>query len=243
MRYSVGELAKKCGCSVRTLHYYDEIGLLHPSEITAAGYRYYDGEAEKTLLQILFYRELELPLREISRVTGGSADERTAALRAHRELLLLRRARMDELLQALDEALEGTDMKKPKITAAEIRTAKERCADEVKARWGDTDAYRQSEEHYAARTDGENEQAAAEMAEIFSAFAAAMDADPAGPEAQALVSRWQAHITRYYYNCTDEILAGLGEMYVADPRFTENIDRYGDGTAAFIRDAIRARRK
>ena len=240
MKYSVGELARRCGCSVRTLHYYDEIGLLHPSEITEAGYRYYDGDAEKALLQILFYRELELPLREIARVVCGSETERTAALRAHRELLLLRRKRMDGLLQALNEALEGKQMKKPKITAEDIQRTKECYADEVRQRWGETDAYRQSEEKNASRTIAQNVQAERDAGDIFTAFAAAMDLDPAGETAQELVRRWQEHITKYYYDCTKEILACLGEMYVADSRFTENIDRYGDGTAAFMRDAIRA---
>lgn len=239
MKYSVGELARRCGCSVRTLHYYDEIGLLHPSEITEAGYRYYDGDAEKVLLQILFYRELELPLRDISHVICGSEAERTAALRAHRELLLLRRKRMDGLLQALNEALEGKQMEKPKITAEEIQKTKERYADEVKQRWGKTDEYRQSKAKSESRTIAQDVQAEQEAGDIFAAFAAAMDQDPAGETAQGLVRRWQKHITEYYYDCTKEILACLGEMYVADARFTENIDRYGDGTAAFMRDAIR----
>lgn len=240
MLYSIGQLAEKCGCSIRTLRYYDEIGLLRPSEITDAGYRYYDTEAEKTLLQILFYRELMLPLREISRVIGGSETERAEALRAHRELLLLKRRRMDGLLSALNDALEGEKMEKPKVTAAHIREAKERYAEETKRRWGQTDEYRQSEEKYRARSDADHERAAREAGEIFAAFAAASDADPASEQAQALVRRWQAHITEYYYDCTKEILACLGEAYVADTRFTENIDRWGEGTAAFMRDAIRA---
>ena len=240
MRYSVSELAKLCQCSVRTLHYYDEIGLLRPSEVTDAGYRYYDEEAKAALLQILFYRELELPLRDIARMRSCSETERRDALRAHRALLRLKRQRLDELLRAVDDTLEGKEMKEPNTTAANIQAAKSQYAGEVRDRWGQTEEYRQSEQKSAARTEGENARMTAEMEEIFSAFAAAMDSDPAGPEAHALVARWQDHITRYHYACTKPILAGLGEMYTADERFMQNIDRHGDGTAAFMRDAIRA---
>ena len=240
MNYSVGELAAACGCSVRTLHYYGELGLLPPRGTTGAGYRVYDDASRARLMQILAYRELELPLRDIALALDGGPEERRAALRAHRALLLLRRERMDGLLRALDEVLEERPMSKQKITAAELAETRENYAAEARARWGETPEYRQSEQRAAARDEGEQARIAEEAGEIFAAFAAAMDGDPAGEPAQALVRRWQEHITKHYYDCKKEILAGLGEMYVADARFTENIDRFGDGTAAFMRDAIRA---
>lgn len=239
MRYSIGELARRCGCSVRTLRYYDEIGLLHPTDITDAGYRFYDDDAEKNLHQILFYRELELPLRQIAQVIGSSETERTAALRAHQALLLLKQKRTKEQLRAIAQALKGEPMKQPSITAEEIRATTARYKEETKERWGQTEAYRQSMEKSKHRTDAQAEQMAGEAEEIFTAFAAMMDNDPAGTDAQALVRRWQAHITAHYYDCTKEMLRGLGELYVSDPRFTSYIDRFGDGTAQFMRDAIR----
>ena len=113
---------------------------------------------------------------------------------------------------------------------------------EAKVRWGGTDAYKQYEEKTGAQTARERDDAAAGLDRIMAAFAACMqNGDAAGSDtAQALVRRLQSYITAHFYTCTNEILAGLGQMYVADERFRQNIDRHGAGTAAFIRDAIAA---
>ena len=116
--------------------------------------------------------------------------------------------------------------------------AKEKYAREAAERWGKTDAYRESVERAAARDENATAVMEQDANDIFAAFAAIMDKSPASPEAQALVERWLAHITRYYYPCTKEILACLGQMYTADERFTATLDRFGDGNARFISEAI-----
>ena len=240
MRLSVSEAAKRTGVSVRTLHYYDEIGLLKPSETTPAGYRFYDGAAMASLQQILFYRELDVPLEQIGRILSAPEHDRTEALQKHRTLLLMKRRRLDDMLRLVDETIGGIAMydERPKPTQADWEAVKEQYAREAAERWGNTEAFLESREKHAKYTPGQEAQINAEMEEIFRAFGAC--GDPAGEEAWALVKRWQAHITKYHYNCTDGILACLGQMYVNDPRFKENLDKYGPGTAQKISCAIAA---
>lgn len=238
MHLSISETANLFGISVRTLHYYDEIGILKPAKVSEAGYRYYDDSAIERLQQILFYRELEFSLKEIAAMLSRPDYDKTDALQKHRALLLLKRRHLDELISLVEHTLGGVDMKKQKTTAADIDAMKKQYADEVKQRWGGTAAYKESQEKYASYGETEKEAMADAAAEIFSAFAGFRDYDPAAPEVQRLVEKWQEHISRYHYRCSDEILAGLGQMYVADERFRANIDRYGEGTAQLISDAI-----
>lgn len=239
MRLTVSETAKLFGISVRTLRYYDEIGLLPPSETSDAGYRFYAEAELQKLQQILFYRELGFPLSEIGEAMSRPDYDRAKALRSRRGLLLLKRAHIDEMLRLVDEAIGGEEMEKPKITLEAVEEAKAKYAAEAKERWGMTDAYRESEEKYAAYGSAEKVRIAEKAGDIFAAFAANMDKDPSDKAVQELVAKWQAHITESYYACTTEILAGLGEMYVADGRFTASLDQYGDGTAKFMSEAIR----
>lgn len=127
---------------------------------------------------------------------------------------------------------------RPKPTQADWEAVKEQYAKEAAQRWGNTEAFLESREKHKDYGPEQEARIQAEMEEIFHAFGAC--ADPAGPDAQALVERWQAHITRYHYNCTGPILACLGEMYVNDPRFQENLDKYGPGTAQKMSAAIKA---
>lgn len=238
MRYSISEAARRTGVSVRTLRYYDQIGLLKPSEVSPAGYRYYDGPAMDTLQQILFYRELGVPLEQIGRILHAPDYDRTQALLRHRQLLLMKQQRLDDMLRLVDETIGGTVMYQdtPKPTQAQLDAVKAEYAREAAERWGNTEAFFESREKHAAYTPEQEEQIKADMEDIFRAFAAS--GDPAGPEAQALVRRWQEHITQYHYRCTDSILACLGQMYVNDPRFQDYLDQYGPNTARRLSDAI-----
>ena len=120
----------------------------------------------------------------------------------------------------------------------EIDKLREQYAAEAKARWGESDAYRESEARELGRSKADQAQVFAQSGEIFAAFARFVGTSPASAEVQALVERWQAFISANYYDCTPEILAGLGQMYVADARFTQNMDRYGAGTAKLMSEAI-----
>ena len=229
MRFSIGQAARMLDVSVRTLRHYDEIGLVKPAEVGENGYRYYDREAMALLQQVLFYRELGLPLKEIGPLLQAPETERRRALESHRHLLELKKQQLEGLLQLVDDTLGGNHMTKPKITQAEIDAAKEQYAAEAKERWGHTDAWKQSQ--------GKTPDMAG-MEEIFRGFAALLGTDPADGAVQAQVKTWQQFITDNLYPCTDEILAGLGKMYVCDQRFTANLDKYGQGTAKFMSDAI-----
>lgn len=235
----INEVAKLTGVSVRTLHYYDEIGLLHPDEVTESGYRLYHTEALEKLQQILFFRELGFALKEIQKILNNPAFNRTEALENHKKLLLLKRGRLDDLIALVNRTLKGeSEMSFKEFDMTEIEAAQVEYAKEAEERWGNTEAYKES----AHRTKQYNKEdwarISAESERIYKGFAANMEKSPAAPEVQKLVADWQVHISKNFYPCSKEILSGLGKMYVADKRFTKNIDQYGEGLTQFISDAI-----
>lgn len=241
MRLSVSQMAKLTGVSVRTLHYYDQIGLLCPETAADSGYRWYGAADVERMRQILFFRELDFPLKDIRAVLSDPQYDKQEALRRQRRLLQMKRDRLDRLLALLEANLKGEQtMDFQGFDAAELQEALRQYAGEARARWSHTDAWRQSEE----RPDGMGEEdwlaQAEEMNAIFRRAAALRDTDPAAPEARGLVRTWQSFISGHYYNCTREILAGLGRMYGTDERFRRNLDRFGEGTAAFLSAAIAA---
>lgn len=235
----INEVAKLTGITVRTLHYYDQIGLLHPSETTEAGYRIYNQDALDKLQQILFFRELEFPLSHIKEIVSSQCYDRQETLTKHRELLLQKRKRLDALIGMIDTALgeeQCIDFQAYDMTG--LNKMKEKYAAEVRERWGETEAYRESEQKTAGYDDLQWDMLKGEGAEILKAFGQNRHLKPESKEAQELVKRWQAYITDNFYHCTDEILSCLGLMYVGDERFTENIDRNGKGTAEFMSKSI-----
>ncbi len=229
---TVHEVSALSGVTIRTLRYYDRIGLLRPTAHTAAGYRLYDGAALQRLQRILLLRELEIPLKDVARLLELPDEKQREALDGQIRLLELKKERTEKLIalaQRIQKGEEAMDF------SAFDRSREEAYAAEAKARWGDTAAYR------AYEANGSPQDGAAQMAAIFRDFGALKDGDPASDAAQAKVIELQDCISAYYYPCTDEILSGLGQMYVADARFTENIDRAGgEGTAAFVGKAIAA---
>lgn len=235
----INEVSRLTGVTVRTLHYYDEIGLLKPSEVTSAGYRLYHNEALETLQQILFFRELEFSLEDIKNIMSDPHYDRTDALAKQRELLIRKRTRLDGLINLVDNTLKGEDdMSFKQFDMAEMEAAKKNYADEVKARWGDTAAYAESEEKTSGYDDAQWNILSGEGQAILREFGECRNLQPDSKEAQALVKKWQNYITAYFYHCTNEILSCLGLMYVGDERFAQNIDKNGDGTAAFMAAAI-----
>ena len=239
MRLSIGSLSKLSGVSIRALHHYDQIGLLQPSEVAESGYRYYDDAAIERLWQILFYRELDFPLSEIGEILDSPSFDRNRALMEHRNLLMQKRERLDRLIELVSNAMKGEqNMEFKPFDTSEIDALREQYAEEAKARWGNTDAYRESTKRAAQWTEADKKRMEAESGEIFSGFAALVGTDPADARVQELVARWKAFISQSYYNCTNEILAGLGQMYIADERFMKNIDKFGAGTAKLMSDAI-----
>jgi len=236
---TVCEVSKISGCSVRTLHHYDAIGLLSPSKVTQAGYRLYDDAALARLQTILFFKELQFPLKEIKAILDDPGFVEMEALQQQIVLLEAQRRRLDKLIDLARETLRkgGYTMD----LSAFDKTETERLTQEAKARWGHTEAWSQFEQKNRETTEKQQAEYAAELMKIFSRFGELKTGDPQGKGAQALVAALREHITAHYYDCTVPILQGLGQMYLCDDRMKRSIDKAGgDGTAAFAAEAISA---
>lgn len=238
---TIGEVSRRTGVSVRALRYYGAQGLLPPAEVTEAGYRLYDGAALERLQQILLFRELEFPLKDIRRILQSPDFDREKALRQQTELLKLRREHIDRLIAFAEELMTQGGTSNMGFSAFD-REKLDRYAEEAKRSWGDTDAWREYESRAADTTPEAQAAQGEELMAIFAEFGKVKALPPEGAEAQALVRKLQDCITANYYRCTDEILAGLGQLYAAGGEMTENIDAAGGrGTAAFAAEAIRVR--
>ena len=242
MKMHIREFAQLTVVSVRTLHYYDEIGLLKPSFVDEQnGYRFYDEHSLSRMQEILFYRELDFPLKDIAAILSSPEYDKQTALTEQKQLLMLKKERLERLISALDSAMKGEDITMTAFDNREYEEKLSQYAKEAKEKWGGTAAYKESAEKTKDYSREKWNKITSAMEDIMAEFAecnkngSAADSE----EAQALVRKWQDFITANYYTCTNEILAGLGEMYVADERFKANIDRHGDGTAKFMREAIR----
>ncbi|BDF68168.1 MerR family transcriptional regulator [Oscillospiraceae bacterium] len=232
---TIHEVSKLAGVSVRTLHHYDAIGLLPPTRLTDAGYRLYDDTALARLQSILLFRELEFPLKEIKRILDDPGFDQSAALADQIKLLELRRKQLGKLIALARETLK-TGVTPMKFDAFD-KTEQKRFAAEAKEKWGGTAAYQEYQQREQDGTTGDP----ADLMAQFAALGKLKELAPAAPEVQAAIRDLQQFITDHFYTCTPEILAGLGEMYVADDRFHQNIDKVGgEGTAEFVAQAIRA---
>ncbi len=236
MKMQIKEFAEVTAVSVRTLHYYDEIGLLTPAFTDkSTGYRYYDENSLLRMQEILFYRELDFSLKSIGEILSSPNYDKTKALKEQKQLLTLKKERLERLISAIDGAVKGEN-----IMAAFDNSEFEKYKTEAKEKWGETPAYKEHAEKTKNYSRQKWNNLAAGMNHIMAEFAVCMkNAEmPDSVEAQNLVKTLQNHITENYYLCTNEILSGLGQMYVADERFKNNIDKHADGTAAFISKAI-----
>lgn len=236
---TVNEVCRLTGVSVRALQYYDQIGLLPPARRTEAGYRLYDEAALERLQQILLFRELEFPLKDIRAIVESADFDRGKALEQQIALLTLKRDHLDNLID-LARGLKARGVNHLNFEAFDTKKIDEYAA-RAKASWGQTKEYKEYEEKSKGRTREEQRALREAMWEIFKAFGALRGGDPASEEAQALVKRLQDFITEHMYACSDGILRSLGAMYAGGGDMTQNIDRQaGAGTAEFVWQAIEA---
>jgi DNA-binding transcriptional MerR regulator len=243
---TVGAVARLAGVTVRTLHHYDEIGLVSPAEHTDAGYRLYSRRDIERLQEVLFFRELGIGLTEIRRIVEEPEYRRVEALGSQRELLLSRSSRLLAMVEAIDRAInaqrKGIDMTTEEMldVFGDFDPANHRV--EVEERWGDTDAYEESKRRVSSYTKQDWLQLRSEADALDQELLVLMTNGVAAEsiEAMDLAEKHRAHITKWFYECTPEIHAGLGQMYVTDSRFEDNIDTAGDGLAQYLSDTIAA---
>ena len=235
--YKISEISKISGVSIRTLQYYDEIGLLKPAKVTERGYRMYDDTNLSKLGEILLLRELEFSLKQITEILTYPGYDRKSAIDSQIELLTMKKERLEKLIEFAEKVKKG-EAKKMDFKAFDNKEY-EILQAEAKERWGKTDAYKEFEDRSKNKTKDSLMRSGAEMMKIFAELGDIKDKAPDGREAQLLVGKLQDFITVNYYTCTKEILASLGIMYTADKRFTASIDNAGGaGTAEFAGKAI-----
>jgi len=234
---TVNEVSKQFGVSARTLRYYDSIGLLKPTAVSEAGYRFYDDSALAKLQTILLFRELSFPLEEIQTIISNPAIDRKQILKTQLASLEAKQAYLTELIDYVRTICEseGNIMGNNVFDTQKMNAY----AKEAKQKWGNTAAYQEYEAKHGQDSSVKQKKDAADLMEIFAEFGQMRTESPESEIVQAQVKHLQDFITAHYYTCTDEILAGLGQMYASGGEMTENIDRYsGAGTAAFAAKAI-----
>lgn len=235
---SISEVARLTGISQRTLHYYDEIGLLTPTQATEAGYRLYDNAALERLQHILLFKELGFPLKDVRNLLDDPNFDRTKALEQHLELLTMKKQHIENLID-LTRGLCIVGTKNLDFSSFDTRQIDEYAA-EARATYGKTDAFKEYEQRFLTKDTDAQSRISQDFMALLARFGAHLGEAPETPEVQALVEQLQDFITEHFYTCTNQILASFADMYDGGGRFTENIDKAGgSGTAALAAQAIR----
>ncbi len=246
MVYTVGAVAKLAHVSVRTLHHYDEVGLLEPSERSDAGYRLYSDEDLATLQQVLFYKELGFGLEEIRELMADPAFDRREALVAQRDQVARQMERLEALRGLIDKTLismeGGIRMTKEDMFEVFGDFDPAEHDEEVEQRWGDTDAYKESARRTSKYTKADWQRFKDEQEALGGRMIALLDAgvEPSDPRSMAVAEEARLQIDTWFYPLSREMHVCLGEMYIADPRFKATYDKQRDGLAQWLCDAIKA---
>jgi MerR family transcriptional regulator, thiopeptide resistance regulator len=244
--YTVGEVARLSHVSVRTLHHYDNVGLLPPSGRSAAGYRLYSEADLRRLQQILFYRQLDFGLDEIAEILADPDASIDDHLRRQHRLLREQQARNQALLRAIEKEMEAREMGISLTPQEQFEVFGTdnlgEHAEEARQRWGDTDAWKQSQRRTASYAKDDWIQIKSEADENIREFAAALQAgEPAaGTLAMDLAEAHRQHLVRWFYDCEYNMHRGLAEMYIADPRYSASYDDIAPGFSQYVHDAILA---
>ncbi|MGY1844665.1 MerR family transcriptional regulator [Modestobacter sp. SYSU DS0875] len=246
MSWTVGELARLAGVTVRTLHHYDRIGLVRPSERTSAGYRSYDARDLDRLQQVLLYRELGFPLDEVATLLDDPDADPAAHLRRQHRLLRDRLERTRAMVAAVEKEMEARQMGISLTPEERFEVFGDHDPSqydaEVEERWGDTAAYAESRRRTAAHGKEDWLRVKAETDDVERRFAAALAAGVPADSATAMdvAEEHRQQISRHFYDCSPEMHAGLGRMYVEDERFTAHYERIAPGLAQYVSTAVQA---
>lgn len=234
---TVNEVSKLTGVSIRTLQYYDTIGLLPPTEYTKSGYRLYDDTAMERLQQILLFKELEFPLKEIKKIIDAPNFDRNKALEQQIELLTMKKEHLEGLIH-FARKIKTTGVNKMDFQVFDT-TKMDEYTKKAKEQWGQTPEYKEFEEKTQSQSPDNQKIAWQNLMLIFAEFGKMTDKKPDDSEVQLEVKKLQDYITEHFYKCSKEILNSLGKMYASGGEFTENIDKAGGkGTAVFAAKAI-----
>lgn len=234
---TVNEVSKLTGVSIRTLQYYDTIGLLSPTEYTEAGYRLYDDTAMERLQQILLFKELEFSLKEIKAIIDARNFDREKALEQQIELLTIKKEHIENLI-GFARKIKKLGVNKMDLKVFDTTKINE-YAKRAKEQWGQTPEYGE----YKKKVDSQSLDAQKitwqNLMLIFVGFGKMVDKKPEDEDVQREVENLKDYISKHFYDCSNEVLSGLGKMYASGGEFTENIDKAaGDGTAEFVAKAI-----
>ena len=235
---TVNEIAQLAHVSVRTLHHYDTIGLLKPTEITEAGYRLYDDAALERLYLILLFRELEFPLKDIQGILDAPDFDRNRILEQQVQMLKAKANHLQTLIH-LANGIKLTGVKNLKFKNWDPKKIDEYGA-QAETLYGKTDAWQEYKQKANNRSKAQENALGEGIMELFTTLGTMKELSPDSPEVQAWVKELQNYITEHFYTCTPQILQGLGQMYAGGGSMTENIDAVGgSGTGAFALEAIK----
>jgi DNA-binding transcriptional MerR regulator len=238
--YTIKQLSNLAGISVRTLHYYDEIGLLKPSQVGENGYRYYANDRLFRLQQILFFRELEFSLNDIKTIIEQPEFDAVAALRQHRQALQEKAKRLNLLIETIDSTIlhlmGEVSMSKKKLFAGFTPEEEQRNVQKAREQYGaeTVDASYKRWNSYSAQ---KKQQIMDEGQAIYEDLVSLIDHDPSSSEVQQVIGRWHQHL-RYFYEPTVELLLGLGQLYVDNPDFANNFRELHPTLPEFMQRAI-----
>lgn len=235
---TVNEVSKLAGVSIRTLQYYDKIGLLKPAKYTGSGYRLYDETDIEKLQQILLFRELEFPLKQIKDIISNPSYDKNRALEQQITLLKMKKEHLEKLIDfARGIQLEG--VKTMDFTVFDTSKMDE-YARQAREQWGGMQEFQEFERKAQGRTKEADQAVIEGFRQLFAEFGQMKMHDPGAEPVQTQVRKLQDYITDHFYRCPDEVLFSLGRMYVSSNEFTENINKMGgEGTAGFVSEAIR----
>ena len=234
---TVKDVSKLTGVRVRTLHYYDAIGLLTPTKVTDAGYRMYDDTALSRLQSILLFRELQFPLKEIKEFLDSPNFNQEETIAQQIKLLELQYKHIGELISFARE-IQTKGVKTLNFEVFDTNEIEQYKA-EVKSKWGNSKAYQEYEQRVVSHSEHNDSKFVNEIMSLFTDLGAMKQLPPTDKAVQEKIAALQAYINENFYTCSTDILKELGEMYVCDDRFKKNIDRFGgEGTAKFVREAI-----
>jgi len=240
MAYSIKQIADLAGVTTRTIRFYDEIGLLTPTQIGENGYRFYNRDSLLRLQQIMFYRELDVPLKHIRIIMNQTDFDLLDALEKHRLSLQNRHNRLERLIHTVNQTIH-TIKGESQMNDNELFEGfdESEYAEEARQRWGDTPAYAESQKRWASYSADQKEAIKAKGSEITRRMVGLDSQVKANdPQIQAAVADYLGYINQYFYTCDTEILRNLADMWVADPRFAVNYERIRKGGAAFVREAV-----